>query len=77
MIFEVYKRYIERHRHDLTYGQRQDLAAWLGLKWVAPRYLKEPRPALTPEEIAYLVERLEGVNDPVGASALAKLRAML
>ncbi|WP_099863859.1 hypothetical protein [Pararhizobium haloflavum] len=35
------------------------------------------RPSLTADEIAYLIERLAGVNDPIGASALAKLEAML
>lgn len=34
-------------------------------------------PVLSAEEIAYLVERLAGVNDPVGVSARAKLEAAL
>jgi len=37
----------------------------------------DPPPDLTRDEIAYLIDRLGGVNDPVGASALAKLRAKI
>lgn len=41
-----------------------------------PKPPAAPRLEFTPEEIDYLIERLHGVNDPVGASACEKLRAL-
>lgn len=75
LLFAVERAYEEEMRHQLTYQQRQDLARWLGLKWVARRTTETTE--LTDEELAYLIERLAGVNDPVGQSTLAKVTRKL
>lgn len=63
--------YQERHKNDLSLRQRQELARQDRLA------NPPPRGNLNAEEIAYLVERLEGVNDEVGQSARAVLTRMM
>lgn len=69
--FEAIRIYEDRHKDDLTYRQRQikrraELAA-----------NPPPRRYLNAEEVAYLIDRLGGVNDPVGQSAREVLERML
>lgn len=70
------KRYQENHKDDLTYRQRQDLARYNGEKWVTP-HPSPVKPVLkfTDEEIEYLKEMLDRVNDPIGLDILDKLNA--
>lgn len=60
----------ELRRREPTYRQRQEAAA-------AARPPREPRPQLTVEELAYLADKLQMVNDPLGQSILDKLAKML
>lgn len=67
--FKVSKRYMENHANDLTFKERQKI-------WLAEQAAKHPsKPMLefTDEELAYLLERLAGVNDPIGMDILDKL----
>jgi hypothetical protein len=70
--FAVVKAYEDAHANDLTLRQRQQARKSDRIDPRAPEEFP-----LTEEEIAYLAERLEGVNDPVGSAALAKLNHML
>ncbi len=76
VFFEASRQYRERHKNDPTYRQRQEAAKARGEKWVAPAASPADK-RLNRAELAYLIERLAGVNDPLGAAALAKLRDML
>ncbi|MCR6673254.1 hypothetical protein [Devosia ginsengisoli] len=68
--FAAIHAYEERHKDDLTLRQAQ-------AKRAAERKASPPsRSWLNAEEIAYLIERLAGVNDPMGLSARSTLRAM-
>lgn len=62
--------YMDRHKNDLTLRQRQELARQERLA------NPPPRSRLNAEEIAYLIDRLAGVNDPIGQSARETLEAM-
>jgi hypothetical protein len=75
-IFEASKRYTAMASQRLTMRQRQDLARWLGLAWAGGQATSKPN-TLTKEELEYLCDRLTGVNDPVGQSALGKLSEIL
>jgi len=46
------------------------------MKRIYPPVRLPPSLALTNEERAWLIERLDGVNDPIGVDILAKLRAI-
>lgn len=70
--FEAIRVYEDRHKNDETHRQRSER---LRREWAAKREAR-PRDKLTAEEIAYLIDRLDGVNDPVGQSAKAALEAM-
>jgi len=77
--FAAIKEYQRRHANDPTYRERIEAARARGEKWVSPAKTTTSRPSppsLTADEIGYLLERLVGVNDPLGASAAAKLSAM-
>lgn len=76
VFFEACRRRENRHKYDLTLRQRQERDREHGEAWTGRKHRPEEMP-LTPEEIAYLIERLAGVNDPTGASALAKLTCLL
>lgn len=68
--FEAIKIYEARHKNDETYKQRQER---LRRGW-REKQAEMPRDSLNAEEIAYLIGRLDGVNDPVGQSAREVLR---
>lgn len=73
--FAVTEVYEAACKGALSMRERQERDRADGAPWIAAPARPAP-PELTPEELAYLVERLAGVNDPVGAGALAKLEAM-
>lgn len=78
MIFAISREQERLAAMRLTTRQRQDLARWLGLKWVTPHPSDVRRPlAFTDAELSYLADRLDGVNDPEGAAILAKIKAWL
>jgi hypothetical protein len=78
LIFAISREQERRAANRLTTRQRQDLARWLGLKWVSPHpSMRPPSLPLDAAELAYLAERLAGTNDPAGASILAKVNAAL
>lgn len=63
--FAVVRKYEQNHAYDLTYDQRT--RQWLANQPIAPSA------ELTEVEIDYLLERLEGVNDPLGQAVVEKL----
>lgn len=67
--FEAERRYREAHKNDLSYRERQKI--WLKTQRISN---KPPISRLTPEEIDYLMEKLEGVNHPTGKDILDKLK---
>jgi hypothetical protein len=71
-IFEGSRLYEQSKRHELTFGQRQDLAKWLGLGWAGGS--KSPSNKLTEEELEYIYDRIHGANDPIGQSILTKIK---
>lgn len=74
MIFAISREQERIAATRLTTRQRQDLARWLGLKWVTPHPSDVRRHLnFTDAELAYLADRLAGVNDPEGAAILAKI----
>ncbi|RVC71319.1 hypothetical protein EN759_00450 [Mesorhizobium sp. M00.F.Ca.ET.038.03.1.1] len=66
--FAVVRAYEDAHKNDPTFRERQ--AAW------REKNTTELINLLSVEEIDYLVERLSGVNDPIGTEALRKLITM-
>ena len=66
--FAVEDRYIENHKNDLSLRERQALLP-------KPPVVEDV--LLSTEEMEYLVFKLEGVNDPIGVSALTKLKKIL
>jgi hypothetical protein len=64
--FAVVSAYDEAHKNDPTYRERSETFS-----------AKTKHTGLSNEEISYLIDRLEGVNDPLGQSALVKLKGML
>lgn len=68
------KLHDEEQAQHLSFKQRQDLAKWLGLPWAGVR--SGPSTSLSLEEIAFLLDKLSGTNDPLGLSAAEKLEAM-
>ena len=75
--WEVVREHDRRKAQKLTMRQRQDLARWLGLKWVTPHPsdVKTP-PRFTDEELAAIIERFAMANDELGQSIAAKAKAM-
>lgn len=65
--FEGSRRYIERHKNDVPFRERQK-------EWLA-RQVKQAGLAvrLTDDEVEYLRWRLDGANDPLARSILEKL----
>lgn len=75
LIFAVSKAYHEAHKDDLTFSQKQDLARWKGERWVAPHSSNvTSRLVFSDEEQDYLIEKLFGVNDPIGQMIIEKLK---
>lgn len=66
--FAVVHAYEASHKNDPTFSERQ--AAW------REKNTTQLINLLSVEEIDYLVERLSGVNDPIGTEALRKLITM-
>lgn len=78
LIFAISREQERLAAGRLTYRQRIDLARWLGLKWVTPHPSDlRPRIDFTDDELAYLAERLDRVNDPKGRAILEKIRARI
>jgi len=82
LIFAVSRAETEAARDRLTFRQKQDLARWIGLKWVARQMPHAAAPVgasdeFTADELAFLVEKLAGVNDPRGLSALKRAEFLL
>lgn len=77
LTFAARKVYAERHKNDLTYRQRQELARQTGEKWVTPAPSTTPVNSnsikFTDEEIEYLKEKLAGANYPTALDILDKL----
>lgn len=72
LFFAVERAFEAAHRDDPTMRERQEYRAF-------KRSMETPRPPrarLTQTEIEYLIDRLQGVNDPLGIRALAVLQAM-
>lgn len=67
-LFEVDRIYIEHHKNDPSLYERQALLP-------KPPVVEDV--LLSTEEMEYLVFKLEGVNDPIGVSALTKLKKIL
>lgn len=72
VFFEASKRIDREHLGKPRFRERQE---WYNFRdsMRAPK----PRPSLTAEEIAYLIDRLHGINDPVGVRLRGKLERML
>lgn len=72
--FDAIKVYQENHKNDPSYRERQEAARNRGEKWVTPIESKTTSNfSLEKEEIEYLLEKLAGVNNPIGLQILSKL----
>lgn len=70
LYFAVERAFVAAHADDPTMRERQEWHAFA-------RAMKAPRPKrryFTTAELDYLLERLEGVNDPLGIRCLDVLR---
>lgn len=72
--FEAIQLYELAHKDDLTYRQKSIRRRKALAEFAAAN--PAPRSRLNAEEIAYLIDRLSGVNDPIGASAREVLERM-
>ena len=76
--FAVIREQDRRRAQELTMRQRQDLARWLGLKWVTPHPIDIRRvEAFTREELAAIMDRFSMANDEQGQAIADKARRML
>ena len=74
----VIKEHDRRKAQKLTFRQRQDLARWLGLKWVTPHPSDIKRQEhFTDEELRMIVERFSMSNDETGQVVAKKASAMI
>jgi len=78
IIFAISKQRSENHKNDLTYREKQELARDNGEKWISPHPNPNPhkRVFLSPDEIEYLIEYMNGINHPTGIDILEKLKAI-
>lgn len=66
--FAVARRIEDYQRTQPSMRERQQIMSRI----YPPK--RSPAPPLTEEELAWLIDRLEGVNDPIGLDILDKLR---
>ncbi len=71
-LFEVEAEYEIAHKNDLSMRERQEIARARNWK---PR--TDGSMSFTQAELDYMAYKLDGVNDPDGYSALAKIKAAL
>lgn len=78
---EISKRLIENHKDDISHKDYQEQV--LKPRWAAEARARfdrgetERKASFTKAELVWLVEHLEGTNDPLGGSVLSKVSALL
>ena len=70
--FDASKEYSEYMSMFPKYGQRQKI-----MKMIYPPKVHKPRFYLEDDELRYLAEKLEGVNDPIGKDILDRIMLTL
>jgi hypothetical protein len=74
LFFAVESQWQAEAQAKPTFAERQ---WWMNFRWGARSQKGHRRQALTREEMQYLLDRLAGVNDPLGIRCADVLRAQL